>query len=80
MTSEDATPFSNYLRKYMLLVQANAVDNPLLQEIITADMKPFKNYIELAKKTAVAGGREMMEVPDEEFEKVKSMFFPDITT
>jgi hypothetical protein len=51
-----------------------------LQEIIIAEMKPFKNYIELAKKTAVAGGREMMEVPDEEFEKVKSMFFPDITT
>lgn len=70
----------NYLRKYMLLIQANAVDNSLLQEIITADMKSFKNRIELAKKKQVAGRREMMEVPDEEFEKVKSMFFPDSTT
>ena len=33
-----------------------------------------------SKKTPVAGGREMMEIPDEEFEKVKSMFFPDTTT
>ncbi len=34
-------------------------------------MKPFKNYIEQAKNTSVAGGREMMEVPGEEFEKLK---------
>jgi hypothetical protein len=53
---------------------------PNVKEIITADMKPFKSYIESAKKTPVAGGREMVEIPDEEFEKVKSMFFPDTTT
>ena len=45
----------NYLRKYMLLVQANAVDNSLLQKIITSDMKPHKTYIESAKENASGG-------------------------